>query len=149
MPDLAQDPILLSAVGVLILGMVMLLWAVNRLRQAGAEEGDLLEESDATGVSTPPMLTVPPTFPPMPPPPAPARMAPPPRELLERLEGMSMRLGEMEALLQRQAAQPSSSLSPEASSRLLKIISSVSEQLQSLERELGIPSAPTRPAPKL
>src|SRR4029077_16601435 len=69
------------------------------------------------------------------------------REMVERLDGMSQRLTEMQTVLQRQASSPAgTSLSAETLDKLLKIIGNVTLQVDILQSSLGAtPSATPKP----
>jgi hypothetical protein len=154
-----QDPTILIPVGIILIGLALFFWAL----------GKLLKKSTGSGLPGDDLLTSPAGSDPLPPLPdlnapsvssfdfkPPARESAPSavvpnREISERLENMNQRLADMQTVLQRQAttAAPGTPLSPETIDKLLKIIGNVTQQVDVLQKSLGITpsSAPAASAP--
>jgi hypothetical protein len=190
-----SDPLLLGAVGVVILCLFAGVWALKTYRNMGKapEDSDLLPldldqeppvdlEIPSLDVETPRPRAPLPVVPPAPltsgtlkgpaplRPMAPATSAtqaagtpPMPRDVLDRLENMNQKLGEMQAVLSKQTNVPAGAgapagigqgFSPETVDKLLRIIGNVVMQVEILQRGLGTPgaetarpSAPAAPSP--
>jgi cell division protein FtsN len=148
-----QDPAFLIPIGIIILGVILLLWAIGKLfKKAPSAEEFAVQDSllppagnnELFGDMTPP---------------APVAVRPPTpireketgpavnKEMVDRLDTMAQRLSDMQTVLQRQAgAVPAGSpLTPETIDKLLKIIGNVTQQVDALQRSLGV--TPTTPAP--
>src|SRR5579863_648498 len=146
-----HDPVLLISVGIILLGFAFLIWAIGKLRQKAppADSMDFLGRSPTPSPADEFFGTEPPAARTAPEPPvaAPTRSTPLAKpepaapafskEMVDRLDGMSQRLSEMQGVLQRQANAPvgvSTPLTPEAVDKLLKIIGSVTQQVDILQR---------------
>jgi hypothetical protein len=155
-----QDPAILIPVGVILIGLVLFFWAVGKLfKKSASVEDYAVGEPLAPNAGTDDLFSAAPIedlprrnneFVPPPPEtrPSPARDALPAvnKEMSERLDSMTQRLSDMQAVLQRQAgAVPAGSpLTPETIDKLLKIIGNVTQQVDALQRSLG--ATPTTPA---
>lgn len=152
-----QDPAILIPIGVILVCFFALIWAIGQLFKKTPVNDPLL---DLTGLpsndefslpaqvspASVPEFALPSTPPPLQPSviakpmmpaagPAPAQG----REMVERLDMMSQRLNDMQVVLQRQAntAPAGTPLSPETIDKLLKIVGSVTQQVDLLQKSLG------------
>ena len=153
-----NDPILWICAGILLFGAVFLIWAISKLRRPKSteEEGDVLAQGvsaeytdmdmsldaiEGSSLNIPTLVT-----PPFRSAPAPAPVS---KDIADRLEGMTQRLAEMQAVLSKQASVPTATVStsagssgpgfsPETIDKLLKIIGNVIQQVDILQRSLNI-----------
>jgi hypothetical protein len=137
------DPVILICAGVICIGLVALIWAIYRFRHLSKS---LPADKSASGGR---VGAMPDTFgldlgiPPLPmsaPAPSPAVS----KEVADRLEGMTQRLAEMQAVLTKQSSAPSTEpggvgqgFSPETIDKLLKIIGNVVQQVEVLQKNLN------------
>lgn len=154
------DPVLLICGGILIAGFLSLLWALLKLFRrpaSDADESEVLEEMPASEPARAEEATLhalrergarqaggPASS-------SPSEIS---RETADRLETMSRRLAEMQAVLTQQASQSQAgppaagtveqSFSPETIDKLLKIIGNVIQQVDVLQNSLN--AAPNKPA---
>lgn len=160
MKTLLTDPVVLICSGILLVGAFFLFWAIGKLRGKQAQAGKIsLAPSDELFPVRPDLeeLSPGPSQAPQYPPgvgaqPAPLAMTPPPavsKDVAERLESMTQRLSEMQAVLTKQAAAapPAGSpgaagigqgFSPETIDKLLKIIGNVIQQVDILQKSLNL-----------
>jgi len=156
-----QDPAVLIATGVILIALVPLFWAFGRLFKKApssdeelfaGESPDLSKTDDLFGARPPVRQEpLPPTYPEFSvAPPRDSRSATPApsaptKEMVERLDSMSQRLNDMQVVLQRQStgAAAGTPMSMETIDKLLKIISNVTQQVDQLQRSMGVtPAAP-------
>lgn len=153
------DPLVLICIGVLVIGLVFLFWAIGRLRKKSepvAEDYASLPE-DSAPISEP-VSAIEREEPPMraqerapTPAPAPVQTAAT-REVAERLDLMAQRLADMQNVLSKAAVPqvgpgPAGAMgqgfSPETIDKLLKIIGNVIQQVDILQKSMDLkPSTP-------
>jgi len=160
MPALLKDPVVLVCVGVLLFGMVALLWAIARILPKKSKEfsdpmiGDLPAEPMDRAVEEA-LFRDPLAAPALRPEPARSPVSVPANaNVADRLEQMSMRLAEMQSVLSKQAQPAAGSgnagsigqgFSPETVDKLLKIIGNVSQQVDILQKALNVSSGENKP----
>jgi len=165
-----QDPAIAISLGVVLIGLAFFIWAVGKLFKKASPLDDSLLGSETLppspsgadelfsarqtltpepnnplykefGVSPDPDIR--------PSPGGKERTVAPSvsKEMVERLDNMTLRLTDMQAVLQRQGttAAAGSPMSPETIDKLLKIISSVTQQVDFLQRSLGAAPAAASP----
>jgi len=143
MNPLLTDPVVLICGGVILVGLVCLIWAIGKFRRlkAPAAVPPRLDDLAAEVEGLPRVdFSAPAMTPPAPvAPPAPAVA----REVADRLDGMTQRLAEMQAVLLKQSsAAPADSgtvgqgFSPETIDKLLKIIGNVMQQVDILQKNI-------------
>ena len=149
---LLTDPVVLICVGIIVIGLITLLWAITKFKTASAvAEGAPVDEFgvSALGGSTPASLPEidfkTPEFP--------TRASisaggPVSKDVAERLDAMTQRLSEMQTVLMKQsgpaaggaagAAGSGQGFSPETVEKLLKIIGNVIQQVDVLQKNLNL-----------
>ncbi len=147
MVQLFKDPVVLICAGIIFLGLVTLLWAIGKFRRLG----DASRASSAADELFPGSPGLPEIDFKAPDLPAPAAGANPAvsKEVADRLENMTQRLSEMQSVLMKQsaaaaaqsgaaenAASVGQGFSPETIEKLLKIIGSVIQQVDILQKSI-------------
>ena len=154
-----QDPAIAISIGIILIGLALLVWAIGKFRKKSPPSESPLFTSDLPGGIDEPLPAVSSSefsLPAFEPPAAstPAPISPPVsggagnnKEMASRLDTMAQKLTDMQSVLQRQAASgpAGTPLTPETIDKLLKIIGNVSQQVDLLHRSLG--STPTAPSP--
>jgi hypothetical protein len=151
MKSLLTDPVILLCSGIMIAGIVALIWAIGKFRgmkfssQDGNPTDDFLSPApDLRDLDfRAPTLSARPSASP-----APAVG----KDVADRLESMTQRLSEMQSVLMKQSSassgpgQPGASaggvgqgFSPETIDKLLKIIGNVIQQVDILQKSLNTP----------
>jgi hypothetical protein len=155
MKDLLMTPEVMGAIGVIVVGFVLLILAVRALRKSSKPKP--IKEFDFPALTNhEPLSVVSPDSNPFSTPaasPAPAPVAN--KEVLNKVDLISQRLVDMQMLLNKQvsasAAQGAGSnagLSPDMLDKLLKITATVAQQIEVLQKALGgTPTAPAAPHP--
>jgi len=172
------DPILFICIGILLIGFVFIVWAVGKLRQKQGDDRpdsvSLEDDSPLTDADLgldplvePEALRGAPKPEPAPPfkidfkeprtpPPSPSPTPAASKEVTERLEAMTQRLSEMQALLNKQNAAAVASaanapigqgFSSETIDKLLKIIGNVIQQVDTLQKAMNMTKEPALQAP--
>ncbi len=155
MKALLTDPVVLICSGVIIFGIIGLLWAIGKFRRMTSPEAEIGEPDNnllPVEASIPeidygaPVLSTPA-----------ARSSPAPisRDVSDRLESMTQRLAEMQSVLMKQSANASAAqgaaggvgqgFSPETIEKLLKIIGNVIQQVDILQKNINVPKETTAP----
>jgi len=154
MKSVVTDPVVLICSGVLLIGFLSLVWMIAKFIRllksepaAKTRADDLAPAAaDRSGLDfgIPPLRSTP--FSVSVPSPAPSPAVS--KEVADRLDGMTQRLAEMQALLSRQASSATSDpsaqagamgqgFSPETIDKLLKIIGNVVQQVDILQKNLN------------
>lgn len=156
MKALALDPVIWAAGGVFLLAFLLWIWALRALLKPSAPKAaattDDLPFMSAAPEKTPyvpdaPALTLDPLPPPPPPPVAPAAPVVPElnRQVAEKVDLIALRLVDMQMLLNKQLSTPAATagtaFSPETVDKLLKIMASVVQQVEVLQKSLPGPGA--------
>lgn len=163
------DPVLFICIGILLIGFVFIVWAVGKLRQKkgdGRGGGEALQDdspiTDAElgfdPLSAPDILQEAPRLEVRTPPPPPSTTSAASKEVADRLEAMTQRLSEMQALLNKQNTATIASaanapigqgFSSETVEKLLKIIGNVIQQVDILQKAMNITTKEPVSAPVL
>lgn len=148
--SLLTDPIVLGCVGVMVAGLLGLIWALGRFRKLAAPSpDDAVFQDPIASISSLPDI---PAARPSPIPvsvPTPSASPAVSREVADRLESMTQRLSEMQNVLMKQASggapgAPAAGgmgqgFSPETIDKLLKIVGNVIQQVDILNKSLNTP----------
>jgi hypothetical protein len=163
MKEIIMDPQVLGAGGVILVGLILLFWAIGKLLNAKAAPAKEVEFELPLPRSGRPLSVVTPeanpfiaNVPLMPAPPAPVAN----RAVLDKVDLIAQRLVDMQMLLNKQLTAPAAmpgagsapgGLSPETLDKLIKITGSVVEQVELLQKvatsgnALSEPAAPPEP----
>lgn len=151
MKPVTGDPVILICSGVLLVGILSLIWAIAKFRRLLKAEPPAKAPYDGV-LSTAPDLrgldleVAPIRSSPLPSPLPAGPAATVSKDVSDRLDGMTQRLAEMQMLLAKQAtsdpsAQASSlgqGFSPETIDKLLKIIGNVIQQVDILQKNVNL-----------
>jgi len=145
-----KDPVVLICIGIIVVGFLGLVWAVAKFRRLLKLMPDGGRPANPSLPGAPDALGFDLGIRPPAAPPAPAVT----KDVAERLESMTQRLAELQAVLAKQssaaAADPGGVMgqgfSPETIDKLLKIIGNVIQQVDILQKNLN-PSKETPPKP--
>lgn len=153
MKSLLTDPVVLICGGIIIVGFFSLIWAVSKFLRSGKTSEDKRSPGSMPAPSSDFLDIREAALPAVPTPrPSPAVS----REVAERLESMTQRLAEMQAVLAKQssgapadaAGAVGQGFSPETIDKLLKIIGNVMQQVDILHKSVSAhPAPPETPPP--
>jgi hypothetical protein len=157
MMSLLTDPVVLICCGVVVVGTIVLFWAIGKYRRMGSAvldlgpTDDLLPKAPALPDLDFPPPTIPTRAPASAPPVVPVATSPGvSKDVADRLENMTQRLSEMQTVLMKQSTASQAAggapaaggvgqgFSPETIEKLLKIIGNVIQQVDILQKNLNI-----------
>jgi hypothetical protein len=144
MKALLTDPVVLICSGILLVGLIGLFWAIGKFRRLSPSSLDTKPFDDLLPPA-PDLRDMDFRAPTLSPPPSAAPAVS--RDVADKLDSMTQRLTEMQAVLQKQSANAQSQggesgamgqgFSPETIDKLLKIIGNVIQQVDVLQKNLG------------
>jgi len=154
MNPLLTDPVVLICGGIIVVGLFSLIWAVSKFFRLGKASKDKRSAGETPAPLSSDFLDI--REAPLPAVPTPRPSPAVSREVAERLESMTQRLAEMQAVLAKQssgapadaAGAVGQGFSPETIDKLLKIIGNVMQQVDILHKSVSAhPAPPETPPP--